>query len=101
MLQFDSPENLLRNPRPGFVSNMVGGLDRSLRLLTLSQVGDIMSTNLSNSTGLPLISADTNLRDAVSMHIWEGVHNLAVANADGHVIGTVSLEDILKRGAKL
>ncbi|MGF1734872.1 ABC transporter ATP-binding protein [Photobacterium satsumensis] len=102
LLQFDSPQSLLRNPKPGFVSDIVGGLDRSLRLLTLNQVGDVM-----NNTRAPIngnarlhIPLSTNLRDAVSMHIWEGVENLSVVDENGCVVGEVSLSDILSKGAK-
>ncbi|MBY5944762.1 ABC transporter ATP-binding protein [Photobacterium rosenbergii] len=102
LLQFDTPQSLLRTPKPGFVSNIVGGLDRSLRLLTLNQVADVMNGNPApvNGTAKPSIPLNTNLRDAVSMHIWEGEDTLAVSDETGAVVGTVSLNDILSKGAK-
>ena len=102
LLQFDTPQSLLRNPKPGFVSDIVGGLDRSLRLLTLNQVKDVLNHNpaLVDGAPKPQIPFNTNLRDAVSMHIWEGEETLAVVDEAGSVVGTVSLNDILSKGAK-
>ena len=102
LLQFDTPQSLLRNPKPGFVSDIVGGLDRSLRLLTLNQVKDVLNHNPTLVDGAPKtqIPFNTNLRDAVSMHIWEGEETLAVVDEAGSVVGTVSLNDILSKGAK-
>ena len=102
LLQFDTPQSLLRNPKPGFVSDIVGGLDRSLRLLTLNQVKDVLNHNPTLVDGAPKtqIPFNTNLRDAVSMHIWEGEETLAVVDEAGAVVGTVSLNDILSKGAK-
>ncbi|MGF1703018.1 ABC transporter ATP-binding protein [Photobacterium makurazakiensis] len=102
LLQFSSPESLLRQPEEGFVRDLVGGLDRSLRLLSLTKVADVMTSAqyLPTTIDGPKISHNTNLRDAVSLHIWESTKVLPVVNDIGTIVGTVSLEDMLCKGAK-
>ncbi|WP_116475480.1 ABC transporter ATP-binding protein [Zobellella maritima] len=102
ILQMDSPEALLRHPREGFVQHLVGGLDRALRLLTIQRVSEVMTppdpTSLTPST--PTIGQLTNLRDALSLLIWEHVERLAVVNDAGDIIGQVTMADILHKGAR-
>ncbi|GAA3550130.1 ABC transporter ATP-binding protein [Zobellella aerophila] len=102
ILQMDTPEALLRHPRAGFVQNLVGGLDRALRLLTIQQVSEVMTTlnagTLPPST--PTISHGTNLRDALSLLIWEHAERLGVVNDAGDVIGQVAMAELLQQGAR-
>ena len=102
LLQMSSPESLLRHPKEGFVSELVGGLDRSLRLLSLTKVADVMAKSQAPTplTNGPAISQSTNLRDAVSLHIWEHAKTLPVMDDKGMVVGTVSLDDMLSKGAR-
>ncbi|MBM7456020.1 osmoprotectant transport system ATP-binding protein [Oceanisphaera litoralis] len=111
LLQLDNPETLLRHPRAGLVQNLVGGLDRSLRLLAIKQVGQVM-TPLSlqqqqqqqqqqrPSSSVPTIAADANLRDAMALLIWEGVDCLRVVDTAGKHIGQVTMPDLLQQGAR-
>ncbi len=106
LLQLDSPEALLRHPRAGFVQSLVGGLDRSLRLLAIKQVGQVM-TPLSlqqqqqpSASPAPTIAADANLRDAMALLIWEGAGCLRVVDAAGKLIGQVTMPDLLQQGAR-
>ncbi|ART82472.1 ABC transporter [Oceanisphaera profunda] len=101
LLQLDTPEALLRQPRAGFVQELVGGSERPLRLLSTKQVSQIMTTKITVvSHPLPNIHADASLREAMALLIWEQVEQLQVVDAAGHAIGQVSMHDLLQQGAR-
>ncbi|GAA3698229.1 ABC transporter ATP-binding protein [Oceanisphaera sediminis] len=101
LLQLDSPEALLRQPRAGFVQSLVGGLDRSLRLLAIKQVGQVMTPlQQQPSSSIPSIVASANLRDAMALLIWEQAELLQVLDANGIAIGQLSMSDLLQQGAR-
>lgn len=102
ILQLDTPENLLRHPKPGFVQNLVAGTERSLRLLSTKQVGQVMSplvSRVAHPKALT-ISAKASLREAMSILIWEQAEQLTVTDHTGAPVGYVRLLDILPNGAK-
>ncbi|MGP7734968.1 ABC transporter ATP-binding protein [Oceanimonas smirnovii] len=97
ILQMDSPQALLRHPRPGFVQSLVGGRDRSLRLLATQTLADIMAPlTESASTVLP---AATSLKDAMAELLWQGEERLTVVDEAGQPVGEVTLSQLLKQGA--
>ncbi|WP_019935153.1 ABC transporter ATP-binding protein [Oceanimonas smirnovii] len=97
ILQMDSPQALLRHPRPGFVQSLVGGRDRSLRLLATQTLADIMAPLTgSASTALP---AATSLKDAMAELLWQGEERLTVVDEAGQPVGEVTLSQLLKQGA--
>lgn len=102
ILQLDTPENLLRHPKPGFVQNLVAGTERSLRLLSTKQVGQVMSPLVSRVAhpNALTISAKASLREAMSILIWEQAEQLTVTDHTGAPVGYVRLLDILPNGAK-
>ncbi|MFP2769823.1 ABC transporter ATP-binding protein [Oceanisphaera sp. KMM 10153] len=101
LLQLDSPEALLRHPREGFVQSLVGGLDRSLRLLAIKQVSQVMTPlQQPSASPAPTIAADANLRDAMALLIWEGADCLRVVDAAGKHLGQVTMPDLLQQGAR-
>ncbi|OXY80975.1 ABC transporter ATP-binding protein [Oceanimonas doudoroffii] len=97
MLQMDSPEALLRNPKPGFVQSLVGGQDRALRLLATQTLADIM-TPVTQPVD-PVMAAGTSLRDAMAELLWQGADRLTVVNDAGEPVGEATLSALLKRGA--
>ncbi|MDP5293782.1 ABC transporter ATP-binding protein [Oceanimonas sp. CHS3-5] len=97
ILQMDSPEALLRHPKPGFVQSLVGGQDRSLRLLATQTLGDIMTP--ASQPGGPAMAAGTSLRDAMAELLWQGADRLTVVDNAGEPVGEVTLNELLKRGA--
>jgi osmoprotectant transport system ATP-binding protein len=107
LLQMTDPEDLLRNPREGFVKNLVGGVDRSLRLLSLTKVGDVMVSEAahpaSNSAAAAdaHLSANDNLRDALCRLMWDSSHSLPVLDDQGSEVGHVSLQDVVEKGARV
>lgn len=97
ILQMDSPQALLRHPGPGFVQSLVGGRDRSLRLLATQTLADIMAPLTgSASTALP---AATSLKDAMAELLWQGEERLTVVDEAGQPVGEVTLSQLLKQGA--
>ena len=98
ILQIDSPQALLRYPRPGFVQDLVGGQDRSLHLLATQTLADIM-TPVTRPSG-PAMATSTSLRDAMAGLIWQGTERLTVVDENGLVVGEVTLENLLKQGAR-
>ncbi|MBR9857095.1 MAG: ABC transporter ATP-binding protein [Gammaproteobacteria bacterium] len=101
LLQLDSPETLLRQPRAGFVQSLVGGLDRSLRLLAIKQVGQVMAPlQQPLPPSVPGISVSANLRDAMALLIWEQTDRLQVLDANGMAVGQLSMSDLLLQGAR-
>ncbi len=107
LLQMTDPEDLLRNPREGFVKNLVGGVDRSLRLLSLTKVGDVMVSEAAHtaSNGAAAaeahLSANDNLRDALCRLMWDSSHSLPVLDDQGAEVGHVSLQDVVEKGARV
>ena len=102
ILQLDTPENLLRHPKPGFVQNLVAGTERSLRLLSTKQVGQVMSPLVSRVAhpNALTISAKASLREAMSILMWEQAEQLTVLDHTGAPVGYIRLLDILPNGAK-
>ncbi len=96
LLQYDKPTRLLTAPASAQVSALTGTADRALRLLSLDTVMVAMAPG--HADGLQL-SASMSLRDALSALIWAGVRAATVCGADGEVVGQVTLEAILARGA--
>ncbi|WP_346351434.1 ABC transporter ATP-binding protein [Oceanimonas sp. AH20CE76] len=97
ILQIDSPQALLRHPRPGFVQSLVGGRDRSLRLLATQTLADIMAP-LTGPAGTALPAA-TSLKDAMAELLWQGEERLTVVDEAGQPVGEVTLSQLLKQGA--
>jgi len=97
LAQYDTPENILTNPASDFVSSFVGA-DRVLKRLSLLRVGD-MQLGLANEDGdgLPLISGDLTVRDALSELIGAGSTRGVVEGENGDARRRLlTLDDIEK-----
>ncbi len=80
--QYDSPENILANPASEFVESFVGA-DRVLKRLSLMRVGDMNLEPVNGEgSGLPAISSDLTVRDALSEMMGSGTER-AVVERDG------------------
>lgn len=107
LLQMTDPEDLLRNPREGFVKNLVGGVDRSLRLLTLTHVKDVMSAEAQHEAkeGAKApeahLNPQDNLRDALCRLMWDKSHSLPVLDEQGLEVGHISLDQVVEKGARM
>jgi osmoprotectant transport system ATP-binding protein len=97
LAQYDTPENILTNPVSDFVSSFVGA-DRVLKRLSLLLVRD-MQLGLANADGdgLPLISGDLTVRDALSELIGAGSTRGVVEGENGDARRRLlTLDDIEK-----
>lgn len=102
LLQQATPEELLRNPREGFVSNLVGGEERALRLLSLRSIGDLMEPAecFELNAATPSIEASATLRDALARQLWQQSPVLRVTGENGNTCGAISIERLLSLGQR-
>jgi len=96
LAQYAPPDELLAAPADDFVAQFVG-VDRALKRLALSRVGELALLPAGGADHGAAIASDTSLRDALSLLIADGDRPLAVLDGDGGVAGLVSLD--LIRGA--
>ncbi|GLS24097.1 ABC transporter ATP-binding protein [Labrys miyagiensis] len=97
LLQYATPTEILTHPAPGFVERLIGGPDRSLRLLSLIKVAKAMQPG--EAEGKP-VAEDASLRDALSELLWAGRQALPVTGADGQPRGRITLPAILGLAGK-
>ncbi|WP_299871210.1 ABC transporter ATP-binding protein [uncultured Cocleimonas sp.] len=95
LVQYGTPAEIIQNPATEFVANMVGGVDRSLRLLSLFPVSEFVEDGSAEGES---VEANTSLRDALSICLWTGRDALPVVQ-DGSLLGRVTLDAIRKRAA--
>jgi osmoprotectant transport system ATP-binding protein len=93
LVQYGTPAEIIQQPATEFVANMVGGVERPLRLLSLYPVSDIVEEGAAD--GEPL-EANTSLRDALSICLWTGREALPVVK-EGVLLGRVTLDAIRAR----
>ncbi|KZL27661.1 ABC transporter ATP-binding protein [Pseudovibrio sp. WM33] len=93
LVQHGTPAEIITNPATEFVAEMVGGVDRPLRLLSLLSVSQILEDGAAE--GEP-IDEKTSLREALSVCLWSGRSALPVER-NGSPIGRVTLEAIRSR----
>ncbi len=94
LAQYDTPDEILANPASTFVEKFVGA-DRGLKRLSLRRLGDVELEPASDaSAGAPRCRASTTLRDALSVMLTEGAHEVVVVGDDGEAIGMLSLQRV-------
>jgi len=95
LLQYDRPEVLLTKPADPFVSRLTGTADRSLKLLSLTTVGEIAEPGSADG---PTVPESASLRDALAELVWSGAAAAAVVRDDGSAAGRITLAAILAHG---
>jgi osmoprotectant transport system ATP-binding protein len=95
LVQCDTPEQLLLQPKDAFVADFVGA-DRALKRLALIPAGTVAMAGLAQSDA-PVVAPATSLRDVLSVLLASGVDVATVAEAGGSPLGTVSLATIRER----
>ncbi|MDD7972769.1 ABC transporter ATP-binding protein [Roseinatronobacter alkalisoli] len=93
LVQYDTPARIITRPATDFVADMVGDVERPLRLLSLIPVSEIVADGPADGAALP---AGASLRDALSACLWTGRSAVPVEQ-DGVQIGHVSLDAIRAR----
>jgi osmoprotectant transport system ATP-binding protein len=99
LAQYDTPENILANPNSEFVASFVGN-DRILKRLSLLRVGDMeLEPANGNAEGLPRISANLTVRDALSELLGSGRTEAVVENNGKRGLLTIeSIEALTRAG---
>jgi len=92
LVQYDTPDAILGRPADAFVEAFAGP-DRALRRLSLRRVAEAMEAGAGG--GGVAVGVGTNLRDALSRMLAEGVACLDVVDGEGRVVGVVRREALL------
>ena len=96
-LQYAPPAEIIARPATAFVGQLIGAGDRPFRLLALSTVGEIVHEG--TAEGEPVSDA-MSLRDAYAECLWSRRPALPVRDANGAIIGMVTLHDLEQRAGK-
>jgi osmoprotectant transport system ATP-binding protein len=94
LAQYDTPQRILEQPVDEFVADFVGR-DRALKALALRKLGDLELSRASGD-GLPRLSAETSLRDALALLVAEHGDAVVVVDDNGSPLGVATREDILR-----
>ncbi|HEX6787690.1 MAG TPA: ATP-binding cassette domain-containing protein [Gaiellaceae bacterium] len=94
LAQYDTPDEILANPASEFVERFVGA-DRGLKRLSLRRLRDVeLEPCDERAATAPKSQASTTLRDALSLMLTEGAHEIVVCREDGEPEGMLSLRRV-------
>ncbi|MCB5200618.1 ABC transporter ATP-binding protein [Loktanella sp. TSTF-M6] len=93
LVQHAAPAEIIAAPATDFVRDMVGDVERPLRLLSLIPLAELIEDGPADGDALP---ADASLRDALSTCLWTGRSAVPVTR-EGIVVGRVTFEAIRNR----
>ncbi|BCH25699.1 ABC transporter ATP-binding protein [Mesorhizobium sp. L-8-3] len=97
LMQYATPAEVLARPANTFVENLIGTGDRPFRLLSLGKVSEAVEPGPAEGEA---ITADVSLRDALAMLLWSGRQALPVVTAEGSPLGRVTVDELVRRGAR-
>ena len=87
LVQYAAPAEIITHPATDFVADMVGDVERPLRLLSLIPVSQVV---VDGSAQGAAVMSDASLRDALSACLWTGRTAVPVER-EGKIIGRVTL----------
>jgi osmoprotectant transport system ATP-binding protein len=94
LAQYATPDEILANPASTFVERFVGA-DRGLKRLSLRRLRDVELEPAGDAhIDAPRCSSSTTLRDALSLMLTEGAHEVVVVGNDGEATGMLSLQRV-------
>jgi len=94
LVQYDTPDAILASPADDFVARFVGA-DRGLKRLSLRRLEEVQLESPNGALpDAPRTSAQTTLRDALSLMLTEGSDQLVVEDGEGEVAGLLSLSHV-------
>ena len=97
--QVDVPERILAYPADSFVAEFVGG-ERALKRLSLAPIAEALGP-ASEADGVDaVVPLGGHLREALSKILELGVPAVLVADEDGSIVGSVSVDSIVERFGK-
>lgn len=101
VLQYDTPDNILRRPADRFVEDLVGSQDRGLKAASLRRVSDLMDPlgepRPAGAEG-PRLHPDDSLRQALSLMLRFHVDRLPVVGEDQMETGQLHLARMVEEG---
>lgn len=99
IVQVGSPLELLSRPANDFVVDFIGRADLGIKLLSLRPLEPFVRQQRAPA-GLPTVSVQASLREAVASLAAHGVSVLNVANRDGQSVGSVHAADLFTPAAR-
>ena len=96
LVQYAPPAEIIAKPATDFVANMMGEVERPLRLLSLVPVSEIAEDGAADGSPIP---AGASLRDALSACLWTGRDAVPVTR-DGAAAGRVTFDAIRARAER-
>ena len=94
LAQYATPDEILANPASTFVEEFVGA-DRGLKRLSLRRLRDVELEPAGDAhADAPRCPASTTLRDALSLMLTGGAHEVVVVGDDGEATGMLSLQRV-------
>jgi osmoprotectant transport system ATP-binding protein len=94
LAQYDTPDEILANPASEFVERFVGA-DRGLKRLSLRRLRDVeLELAAGAPADAPRCKDTTTLRDALSLMLTEGSHEIVVTAEDGEPVGMLTLQRV-------
>ena len=94
LAQYATPDELLANPASEFVERFVGA-DRGLKRLSLRRLKDVeLEPAVGASADAPRSKDTMTLRDALSLMLTEGSHEVVVLGDDGEPAGMLTLQRV-------
>ncbi|MFJ9123086.1 ABC transporter ATP-binding protein [Streptomyces sp. NPDC102340] len=90
LLQYDTPERILREPADDYVARFVG-TDRGLKALTLRTLGDLKLEPADESGSDDVLRTSDTLRTALSVLMAGGAERLSVTDEAGKPVGSVTV----------
>ncbi|MCX4831673.1 ABC transporter ATP-binding protein [Streptomyces sp. NBC_01016] len=91
LLQYDTPERILREPADDYVARFVG-TDRGLKALTLRTLGDLKLEPADEAGSDDVLRTSDTLRTALSVLMAGGAERLSVTDEAGKPVGSVTVE---------
>lgn len=98
IVQVGTPLEIVSEPADAFVADLVGTHD-VLRRFSLMPARAVMDPPRDNVDGIPVISADSFLREALSTLVETASPYLIVEDEDGQQVGSLSMEALTRAGA--
>lgn len=98
IVQVGTPLEIVSEPADQFVADLVGSQD-VLRRFSLMPARAAMEPLTDDVDGMPVIEAESFLREALSLLLESAAPYLVVQDEDGTPIGTLSMDAITRAGA--
>ena len=97
LLQYDTPERIVVRPSSAFVGELLGSGERPFRLLSFRPVGDFVEPGPAEG---PPIASSATLLVALEEALWTARAALPVVDADGRIVGRVTLQTAIAQAAR-